>query len=459
MNLALIGALALAVLIPVGCSRPAAPRTTILRIANWGGAGDDDKLAQLNQQIYAEFEKENPGVELRVENVPDEYVSKMILSFVAHAEPDIMMLDASSAAVFINNGVLTDLTPFVDAERTGGRPAPNLASVGALGVAREGSSGGGRFSLDDYFPNAVNVARRGRALYAIPQDFTPMVVYYNKRMFDRAGIPYPKPGWNFEQFLETARKLTIAGDNPGDPPKQSGFVFSNWMPGWVMWLWNNGGDVLSPDGRHAEGVFDSPQNVQTIQFLSDLVNKYRVAPSLSAAAALGVDPFANGQAAMTVSGHWSMVGYASAPKDANGKPKIAWDDLGVVELPHNTPQPHTVEYESGYAIGKNCRQKQLAWKFIKYMTSYRVQILYNQSGIAVDGRKDVARERSKNPLEAEFLPIIPSSRPPWGSKVVGYDFVEHEGGSMIDSILQNGEPVQAALTKAAKAIDFEFSKD
>src|SRR5205823_386793 len=173
----------------------------------------------------------------RVENIPQEYVSKMVLSFIAHAEPDIMMLDFSSASVFINNGVLTDLSPYIASDK--------------------------EFKLDDYFPNAVSAARRGNALYAIPQDFTPMVLYYNKRLFDRAGVSYPKAGWNFEQFLQTAQKLTIPG-------RQWGFVFNNWMAGWIMWLWNNGGDVLSPDGTRASGYFDSPHNVQTVSFLRDL---------------------------------------------------------------------------------------------------------------------------------------------------------------------------------------------
>src|SRR5205085_11138122 len=123
--------------------------------------------------------------------------------------------------------------------------------------------------------------------------FTPMVLYYNKRLFDRAEVSYPKAGWNFEQFLQTAQKLTIPG-------KQWGFVFNNWMAGWIMWLWNNGGDVLSPDGTRASGYFDSPHNVQTVSFLRDLIDKYKIAPTLSANASLGVDPFANGQAAMAV---------------------------------------------------------------------------------------------------------------------------------------------------------------
>lgn len=414
--------LALAAL--VGCG-PRDDGKIVLRVANWSGAGDDSEFEKTTQRIFREFEQENPGVEVRIEGIPDGYVSKVILSFVAGTEPDVMLLDASSAAVFIDNGVLTDLSPF---------------------IAKDSE-----FDLDDFFPNVVDIARRGDAVYAIPNDFTPMVVYYNKRLFDAAGVPYPQAGWTFDDFRASSKALT--------KKDQYGFAFANWMPGWIMWLWNNGGDVVAVNGdARASGTFDSLENVQTIEFLRDLITIDRSAPSLSEAAALGVDLFANAQAAMTVSGHWAMIGYANAPKGKDGKPKLVWDDLGVAPMPTNTGTSHTVMYESGYAIGKNSKHKDLAWKFLKFFTSEAVQREYQESGIAVCARRDIAAERATNPLEAQFLPLIPSARAPWGAKVEGYEIVEKVGKNALDSVLNNNTPVQEALTRAAKRIDQEFAK-
>lgn len=397
----------------------------VLRISNWSGAGDDSDFERTLRAIYEDFEESHPGVDVKVEGIPDGYVSKVILSFVAGTEPDVMLLDASSAAVFIDNGVLTDLSPFIEKDAS--------------------------FRLADFFPNVVDIARRGKSLYAIPNDFTPMVVYYNRRLFDAAGVAYPKAGWSFDDFRRTAKALTITD-------KQYGFAFVNWMAGWIMWLWNNGGDVVDPEGPRASGVLDSAANVQTLEFLRDMIKVDRSAPSLGESASLGVDLFANGQAAMTVSGHWAMIGYANAPKGSDGKPAITWSDLGVVEMPSRIGSSQTVMYESGYAIGKNSKHKQIAWEFIKYFTSYAVQRKYNESGIAVCARIDVAEERAKNPLEAQFLPIIPGARPPHGSRIVGYEIVEKVGKNALDSVLNNDTPVQEALTKAAKRIDQEFAK-
>lgn len=411
-----------------GCAEIIGDGRTVLRIATWGGAGADDEFAKIEREILDEFERQNPDLDLRMEYIPgsQEYVRKMLLNTIAKAEPDLCLLDASSAAVFIENGVLMDLAPLI-AQDPG-------------------------FRLDDYWPNVVDIARRGDQLYAIPKDFTPMVMYYNRRLFDEAGVPYPKEGWTFEEFLDTARRLT-------DPTKgQYGFKFANWMPGWIMWLWNNGGDVLSPTGERAAGTLDSEPNAATLAFLKRMVKEEKVAPDLSQTASMGVDLFTNGQAAMEINGHWALVGYRSAPKDAQGHPKLALDDVGVVSLPTNTGKSVTVMYEAGWAIGKHCRHPEAAWRFVKYMTSRAVQERYARSGLAISARKDVSEELAKDPREAAFVHIVPSARPPWGAKVEAYNPVEAIGQNMMNSMLTGSKTIEQALKDAASEIDEEFRK-
>ena len=225
-----------------------------------------------------------------------------------------------------------------------------------------------------------------------------------------------------------------------------------------MWLWNNGGAPLSPDGKRARGFFDSPKNVETVSFLRDLINVHRVSPSLSAIAAQGVDPFANGNAAMTVSGHWGIIGYKNAPKGKDGKPAIDWRELGVVEMPSNVGKSETVMYSGGFGITRRTKHPELAWKFIRKWTGYRLQRQYNESGIAVSARKDVARERATDAIEREFLRIVPTARPPAGASIEGYEIVEKYGRDALDAILKGGRPVREALSEYAERIDVEFAK-
>lgn len=415
--------------VPLGC-RGVQDSRIPLRLANWGGAGDDSDFYKLVQQVYADFERQNTTVRLRVEGTPgaNEYVSKLLLDHVSRSMPDLVTLDASSAAVFIDNGTLLDLTPYIERDS---------------------------FDLSAFYPNVVNVARRDGALYALPTDFTPMVMYVNRRMVEQAGAQLPRGKWSFDEFIALAKATTRPG--------QYGFEFTNWMPGWVMFPWNNGSDVLSPDGTRATGFLDSEKSIEAVQFLADLVQKHHVAPSLSQAASLGVDLFATGKAAMKVVGHWNMV-TLKASKD------IDVNDVEIVELPTQLDKSVTVMYEAGTAIGKTCRHPDLAWEYLKYFTSRAVQAPYNATGIAVSARRDVEESKLRaladpDPsrrhlahLSERFQQIVPSARAPWGSKVEGYDRVEVIGQQAMDAILKNGVAVKTALQEAARQIDAEFAK-
>jgi multiple sugar transport system substrate-binding protein len=389
-------------------------------VAGWGGAGDDSEAARIEREVYAEFERRHPGVEIQRENIPgsQDYVRKLLLSFIAGAEPDIIRLDASSAAVFIDNGALMDLTPFI-----------------------EGENG---IDLNDYFPNVTNIARRGDALYAIPIDFTPMVVYYNRRLFDEARVPYPEPGWTWDDFLSKAKALTREG--------RYGTTFANWMPGWLPWVWAGGGDVLGPTGK-AVGAADSEATVRAVTWLRDLVTVHKVAPSLSQMAAEGAAPFANAQAAMETSGHWNLVTLASAPK-------VKLKEVGVAPIPvaRKGMPPTTVIYESGWSIGKNCRNPELAWEFIRYYTSAEVQRKLQKTGIGICARKDIAQERAVDEREQDFLRIVPSGREPWGARVEGYDYVESEGQKAMDAILRSGRDPRQVLREFARAVDRQLAR-
>lgn len=413
-------------MIAVSCG-PREDSSQVLRVANWGGAGEEGEFADLTRKINQDFEKKHPGLKVVIEGIPNEYVQKMLLNHIAGAMPDVMVIDASSASVFIDNGILADLTPSFEKE-------PGLK--------------------EQYWPAVMNVYSRGTAQFGLPADFTPMVLYYNRAMFDKAGVPYPQPNWTREQFREAAIKLTTKD--------QFGFAFTNWMPGWVMWLWNGGGDVMSVgDQPRAEGTLDSDANAETIGFLRDLIVKDKASPSLSQTAGSGIDYFAAGKAAMAVSGHWSLVGY-KASKD------IDYTKVGVVPIPFDRAEgprtmgtgSQTVLYMAAYGVPKAAKNKDLAWEYLKHWTSYEVQREYNESGIAVCARMDVAKERAaKDAREASFLPIVPTGRPPYGSFIPGYAIVEKIGQSMMDTILNNpGRDVKSELTKAAQAIDREFAK-
>jgi len=412
------GALALLILQPhLPAFGPSDSGPVILRVAGWGGPGSDSKYARRQLDDLAEFERQNPNLRVRMENIPGsgQYVPKLLMTYIAGNPPDVISLDASSAAVFIDNGLLLDLAPILRAD-----PA---------------------FNLDEYFSNVVDMARRGDAIYGIPSDFTPMVIVYNKRLFDAAGVPYPKPGWTRAEFLATAQALTVHTDEG----HRYGITFDKDMPRWFPWIWASGGDVLSPDGRHAVGWFDSPATIDALTFLTDLVRRYRVAPTLSENALLGVDLFRAGKAAMTMTGHWSLIEYR-----ADGM------DIGIATIPTTVGRRVTVMYANAAAISRASRHPEAAWAYIKFFAGEKVVRRNLEAGLAIAANRRVAMSFAGNPVEDAFLDAVRYARPPWGSRVQRYELVEDLGRQMMEDLLGSDEPVAAAAHRTAALIEADL---
>jgi len=403
-----------------GCGEDAGGKA-VLRVANWAGAQVESKFAQLEREFREEFDAAHPGVYTRPEPIPGygQYAPKLLMMHITGSVPDAIQLDASSAAVFIRNGVLRDLTPFIEND-------PD-------------------FKLGDYFENVADIFRFEGGLYAIPLDFTPMVMYYNKRLFDEAGVPYPRDGWTWPEFVDAAERLTLPGETPGAYPRQYGMFFENVMPFWVLWLWSGGGDVLDPTGQTASGYFDGPASVKSIEFLLGLMHEHGVAPTKRAAAIAGGDLFRAGKAAMDIKGHWMMIDYAAAGLD-----------VGVTSVPVRPGvEPSTVIYASGMAISAKAEQPELAWEFIKHLTSYAVQIRRVESGLAISGNRRVAEHYAGTPTEDAFIAQVERARPPWGASVERYPYLEDLGREMMDDLLlmEGAASVPPAMQSTARRMD------
>lgn len=404
----------------------AAGQPVTLRVSNWGGPAVDPSFMKVEREIKEDFEAKHPGVRVQIENIPGPtnqcYVPKLLMTFVAGNPPDVITLDASSAAVFINNNLLADLMPLIKADK--------------------------QFSLDDYFPTAVDIARRDERLYAIPLDFTPMVIIYNRRLFRDAGVPYPRHGWTREEFLAAARNLS---HRLPDGRPQYALYFQKEMSLWFPWIWAAGADVLSPDGKHAVRYLDSPRTVETIQFLVDLIKKYGVANELSQSATAGLDLFRAGRAAMVVTGHWMLIEYR--------QDKI---DIGIATIPiegkEGVRNPVTVMYEAGLGISRSSPKKDLAWQYVKHMSSEAVQKKRVATGVAISANMLAARAFAGNEIEDAFLEQVKYARPPWGSRCERYELVEDLGREMIEDILNGNVPVKDAASRAARLIESQLGK-
>lgn len=392
---------ALAALLLCGCGdEGSAQATRTLRVANWLHAAVDPSFLALEHALEQEYEQANPGWRLLLEPIPGagQYAPKLVLMHVAGNPPDAGYLDLSAGAVFIRRGVVRDISRWVQTDD--------------------------EFRLDDYFPQVASSFQRDGRVFGVPLDFTPMVIFYNRRLFDEAGEPYPEDGWTWEQFAATARRMTLRDADPRAPARQFGLHFENVMSFWILWLWSNGGDVLTPDGARAGGALDGPRSVDAIDFLLRLMFDDRSLPTPRESASLGLDLFRAGRAAMDLKGHWMLIDYRSAGLD-----------VGVVSVPTNIGRPVTVLYQSGLCAFERGSNADAAWRWIRFMTSAPVQVRRVASGIAISANRHAAAHYADDPIEQAFLRQVEFGRQPWGATVERYPLVEEIGSEMMRSIL------------------------
>ncbi|MNK94525.1 maltose ABC transporter periplasmic protein [compost metagenome] len=141
-------------------------------------------------------------------------------------------------------------------------------------------------------------------------------LFYNKDLFAAAKLEAPpskaEEAWSWDQFVEVAKKLTLDknGKNASEPGfdpaniKQFGVSFENWYGPVLAHVINNGGDLISDDGK-SFGL-SQPEAVEAIQRLSDLINVYHVAPNPVQAKSIPSQAIAlqSKLVAMTMHGQW-----------------------------------------------------------------------------------------------------------------------------------------------------------
>ncbi|HUO57453.1 MAG TPA: sugar ABC transporter substrate-binding protein [bacterium] len=325
----------LAVALPIlvlGCGKKSGQ---VLRV---GDFMTDPALIQILNDTLKEIEKQNPGLTIQVETTPyNDYQQKIATQMSADNAPDILYVEVNNFVDLYLRNVLEDLSPYVAKDQV---------------------------DLKAYYAGVVSRFSPGGKLYAVPQDTAPTgLLYYNKKIFKEAGVPFPteKLSWP-DSFLTLCQKL-VKKDASG---KITRWAYSEAYPiSFEQFLYSNGGDWVDDESHPTRFTADSPQALQAARFRFDLIHKYHFSPSTTEMQAFnygnGVEQmFMNGQIAMMAGGIWHT------PKLLQQKDL----DFDVVEFPKGPGGKRGWgSGGSGYGICRTSKNKDLAWKVIRAMTS------------------------------------------------------------------------------------------
>jgi len=309
-----------------------------IRLMHWGGVPE----IKLINQIIADIKKEK-GIEVVQERASsgNPYMEKVITQAAAGYAPDVLFVEVGNFKEFVDRGLLVDLTPYIEKDK------------------------GKDFNIKDYYPQIIDRFTLDGKLYVIPRDIAPeCVIYYNKKMFDEAGVPYPKNDWTWKDLLDTAKKLTKK-DAKG---RITQFGFLDEWPIWEAFAYSNGGALVDDVKHPKKCIIDSPENIEAVQFRADLINKYKVMPAPYQVTVEGSydtsSMFMAGKVAMFYSGIWKTPFFRDITS-------FDWD---VVMFPKGPKGKRAFPTGgSGYAITSQCKDKEAAWEVVKRLSGEQGQ--------------------------------------------------------------------------------------
>jgi multiple sugar transport system substrate-binding protein len=325
---------------------PAAP--VKLSLGAWGGTAD---IALYNQAIR-QFKAANPDIDVELVSTPDflSFVQKLQTMLAGGVPPDVITLGNEWIQTFAAKGVFVDLGPLIQAD-------PEV-------------------KLDAYWPIAINTLTFGGKLYALPKDMGVDGLYYNKKLFDKAGVKYPDNNWLWADLLAAAQKLTVR--DASGRTLQYGWADSgqNMWP----WVWQNGGSFFDAERNPTKCTMTDPAVVEAMQFYFELSLKHKVAPNI---AELQQVPFRD----LFMSGRAAMVYDTVAAQASYGTIKdFEW---GVSEMAIGRQRAVGMT-ENGWLIIALTKNLQPAWKLVKWLSSAQGAVIFTTGSGTLPALKAVA---------------------------------------------------------------------
>ena len=314
----------------------------------WGSPQE----AEAWKVVVQGFEALNPDIKVTVEVADwDSYWEKLRVQMAGGTPPDVFAMDAPLYRDWQSRDVLLNLAPYLDAD-------PAL--------------------LDGVYPITMEAYKTADGIFGLPRDFQTIVLYYNKDMFDAAGLAYPDDTWTYADLRANAAKLTLDKDGDGTSD-QWGFWDGGYdlEPFWGSLVWAHGGEIV--DLAAGKTLINSAEALAGFQVLADMWLVDKSMPTEQQLAQYGWDGFLSGVSAMGVSGHWSVPEYSAVT--------FKWD---IAPMPIGPAGRATGVNSAGFVIAKDSQNPDAAWEFVKYAFSDAGQTELAKIGLAIPVRQSVA---------------------------------------------------------------------
>ncbi len=370
--------------------------------ANFEGSGE---VSVHLDAMVKEFERLNPDIRIKLETVGyNEYFTQLQTRIAGGKAPDCFDLNYENFVSYARKGVLLDLGPLLKA------------------------GGFDRTTLDE---RALAAFSADGLQYGLPASFSTVLLFYNKDLFDKAGLAYPTSSWTWKEEQVAAEKIRALGKD------YWGLIHPVHFWEFYKTTRQNGGSLLSADGKKFS--VDTPQNVETLGFMVDRIRKSNVMPSDAQMGGAGEwDMFKTGRLGMLVTGIWA---FPELTRDCAFK----WD----VEVEPGLKAKATHFFANGLVISKDTKQPEAAMKWVSFMAASR-----EAAKIRVDAGWELPAVTYKDVLADYMAKAAPANRKAVfeSLKYIVTPPVVEQAAEMTDILNRNLQAARDGAKTPAKAL-------
>jgi multiple sugar transport system substrate-binding protein len=378
-----------------GCGQKSEPTVTtdakdqdvVVRLGCWGG--NDAETKMLDDQIQA-FQNANQHITIKKEVITGDYLQAIQSKIASKTAPDIYYLDVSLASKFMKEGIIDPIDKYLDKE-----------------------------DMKDFFPNLLSGYQMNGKTYGIPKDYNPLILYYNKDMFDRAGV---KPPTTWDELKDAAAKTTTS--------TVKGFCLENDPQRFGAFILQNGGKINDGD----KPAFNTPEAAQALDFYYSFAKNKTGATFKDMGTDWAGAAFAQKKTAMIMAGGWVI------PYMVQNAPDVKY---GMVTLPKGK-QDGNLMFTVAYVLNKDSKHKDQAMDVAKFLTGKDGLKIVADSGLAIPSRKSMADVYTAKFAERKAL--IDATP---GATVANYGL---NGSKILDELGKAGEKIQFGQADSTTAL-------
>ncbi len=329
------------------------PAFTVTEVRITGWPGNDAENKGIDNMVMS-FNATHPDIKVIWEPIANNYPDQIKTRLAGGTAADLLYVDVNIFEEFAKSGSLLPLDAYMK-----------------------------DFAWKDIPQPLIDGFTYNKRIYGVAKDFSTLALYFNKAMFDKYKIPYPKDGITYSEFYKLLNTLKSKGVTT---PLVVNADFNRLIP----FINAYGGKVVDDNLRSG---FGDPNTIRAVEDYVNMVVRDKVGQTASSlGAGWEAEAFGKEQVAMIMSGPW-CIGYLR-----DTFPNV-FKATGIVEMPKDKKQA-TMIYTVCWSVNKNTKNRAASIEVLKYLVTEGQEIFMKASGVL--GSSGANASRDTDPIKKAF---------------------------------------------------------